>query len=103
MSAATILTFVYGALAVIGGIIGYQQAGSKPSLIAGAVTGTLLILSGVGLVQAQTWGRLLAIAVSALLVVVFISRLVQTQKFMPAGLMIIVGIATLAALLTTRG
>ncbi|MEM9005526.1 MAG: TMEM14 family protein [Cyanobacteria bacterium P01_F01_bin.86] len=98
--AATVMTFVYGVLALVGGLIGYQQAGSKPSLIAGVATGILLLAAGIGLVQSQTWGVWVAIAVTALLVVTFIGRLIKTRKFMPAGLMVIVGIATLAALLT---
>lgn len=101
MSAATIMTFIYGALSIVGGIIGFKQAGSKVSLISGAITGVLLVLAALGLMQAQGWGLVLAIAVSALLVVVFVGRLVKTRKFMPAGLMVIVGVATLATLLTT--
>ena len=98
--AATVMTFVYGVLAFVGGIIGYQQAGSKPSLIAGVVTGILLLAAGIGLVQNQAWAFWGAIAVTGLLVVTFVARLIKTRKFMPAGLMVIVGIATLTALLT---
>ncbi|MBE7380219.1 MAG: TMEM14 family protein [Leptolyngbya sp. SIO1E4] len=103
MSAAAIMTFVYGVLSIVGGIIGYRQAGSKPSLIAGGVTGALLLIAGIGLVQVQPWGMWLAIAITALLIITFIGRLVKTRKFMPAGLMIIVGVATLATLLKTLG
>ncbi|MEL6381342.1 MAG: TMEM14 family protein [Cyanobacteria bacterium J06626_18] len=101
--AATVMTFMYGVLSFVGGIIGYQQAGSKPSLIAGVVTGILLVAAGIGLVQGQSWALWIAIAVTGLLVVTFIGRLVKTRKFMPAGLMVIVGVATLAALLAAVG
>ena len=100
MSAPIIMSFVYGALSILGGIIGFAQASSKVSLISGAVTGVLLLIAGFGLMQAQPWALWVAIAVTALLVIVFIGRLVKTRKFMPAGLMVIVGIATLAALLS---
>lgn len=99
MSAATIFTFIYGVLSIVGGIIGYQQAGSKPSLIAGLVTGVLLVIAGFGLVESQLWGLILAIAVTALLVVVFTWRLIKTRRFFPAGLMVIAGVVTLLTLL----
>jgi uncharacterized membrane protein (UPF0136 family) len=99
MSAAMIMTLIYGALAMIGGIIGFKQAQSKASLISGLVTGIGLLIAGVGLLQAQMWGFWLAIALTLLLVVVFIGRLVKTRKFMPAGLMVVVGVVTLIALL----
>jgi uncharacterized membrane protein (UPF0136 family) len=103
MSPATIMTFIYGVLAIVGGIIGYQQAGSKPSLISGLITGLALLIAGVGLLQAQMWGLGLAIAVTLLLVIVFIYRLIKTGKFMPAGLMVAVGIGTLIAQWTAIG
>ncbi|MEM9119577.1 MAG: TMEM14 family protein [Cyanobacteria bacterium P01_F01_bin.56] len=98
MSPAIVMTFIYAVLSVVGGIIGYQKAGSKPSLIAGIITGILLLVAGVGLLQMAAWASWLAIAVALLLVIVFIGRLLKTRKFMPAGLMVIVGVATLIAL-----
>lgn len=97
MSPATVMTFIYAVLAIVGGIIGYQQAGSKPSLISGLVTGILLLIGAVGWLQGQAWGLWLAIAITLLLVIVFIDRLIKTRKFMPAGLMVAVGIGTLIA------
>lgn len=97
MSPAAVMTFIYAALSIVGGILGYQKAGSKPSLISGVITGILLLIAGVGLVQAQLWGLWLAIAVTLLLVIVFIYRLLKTRRFMPAGLMVAVGIGTLIA------
>lgn len=103
MSASAIMTAVYGAFSIIGGIIGYKQAGSKPSLIAGVITGGLLLLAALGMLQAQPWGTVLAIAVTALLVVTFIGRLIKTRKFMPAGLMVTLGVVTLVGLLSALG
>ncbi|MBW4509331.1 MAG: hypothetical protein KME64_22830 [Scytonematopsis contorta HA4267-MV1] len=102
MTFSTIAVLVYGILALVGGIIGYQNAGSKMSLISGTITGLLLILASVILFQGQAWGFTLGLAVTGLLVVVFAIRLVKTRKFMPAGLMSIFGLVTLAVMLTTN-
>jgi uncharacterized membrane protein (UPF0136 family) len=98
MSLATLLTFIYGILSIGGGIVGFRQANSRASLIAGLVTGVLLLVAGVAMIQAQDWGALLAIATTALLVIVFVGRLAKTKKLLPAGLMVVTGIFTLVAL-----
>lgn len=103
MSAATITTLVYGILALVGGIIGFAQARSRVSLLSGVISGILLLVAAAGLFQAQPWGLGLAIAVTALLVIVFVVRLAKTRKLMPAGLMVVVGVATLATLLKALG
>jgi uncharacterized membrane protein (UPF0136 family) len=38
-------------------------------------------------------------AIASALIIVFVIRLVKTRKFMPAGIMIIAGVATLGAVL----
>jgi uncharacterized membrane protein (UPF0136 family) len=87
--------FAYGILAIIGGIIGYIQARSKVSLISGVISGLLLVIAGFFRLQGQGWAAILADVVTAVLVVVFAIRLAKTRKFMPAGLMTILGIVTL--------
>jgi uncharacterized membrane protein (UPF0136 family) len=44
MNPAIIAAIAYGILSICGGIIGYVQAQSKPSLISGTISGLLLIL-----------------------------------------------------------
>ncbi|MEM8639635.1 MAG: TMEM14 family protein [Cyanobacteria bacterium P01_G01_bin.54] len=89
----------YGILAIIGGIIGYRKVQSKVSLISGSISGSLLVLMGVLLQLGQSWAFWGAIAITALLVLTFIVRLLKTRKFMPAGLMGITGILVLLVLL----
>lgn len=98
MNLGIISAIAYGILAIIGGIIGYSQAQSKVSLISGIISGLLLILGGVMQLQGQAWGLILATVVSAVLVIVFAVRLAKTRKFMPAGLMSILGLAALAVM-----
>ncbi|WP_373529526.1 TMEM14 family protein [Nostoc sp.] len=99
MNLSIVAAFAYGILAVIGGIIGYIQAKSKVSLLSGSISGLLLIIAAYFQLQGQTWGSILALLVTAVLVIFFVFRLVKTRKFMPAGLMTILGILTLAVML----
>jgi len=92
---ATIAVILYGVLAIVGGIIGYKKAGSKISLISGTISGIGLLLAGIVAFLEQNWGLTLASVISAVLVIVFLARLVKTKKFMPAGLMIIGGLVVL--------
>lgn len=98
MNPGIIAAIAYGILAIVGGVIGYVQAQSKVSLISGSISGLLLIISGVSQLQGQAWGLILATAVTALLVIVFAVRLAKTRKFMPAGLMSLLGLAALAVM-----
>ncbi|MEH1787847.1 MAG: TMEM14 family protein [Nostoc sp.] len=98
MNLGIVAAFAYGILAIVGGIIGYIQATSRVSLLSGSISSLLLILSAYFQLQGQTWGSILAVLVTAVLVVFFIFRLVKTRKFMPAGLMIILGMLALAVM-----
>ncbi|MEH1837510.1 MAG: TMEM14 family protein [Nostoc sp.] len=100
MNLSIIAAFAYGILAIAGGIIGYIQARSKISLLSGSISGLLLLLAAYFQLQGQTWGSILAVIVTTVLVIVFAVRLVKTRKFMPAGLMTILGILVLAVMVS---
>ncbi|MFP4134163.1 MAG: TMEM14 family protein [Halothece sp.] len=95
MSVANIAVIVYGVLAIVGGVMGYKTAGSKVSLISGSLSGVILLVAGIASLLGQGWGLILGSIVSAVLIIVFLSRLWKTRKFMPAGLMIIAGAVVL--------
>lgn len=95
MDVANIAVIVYGVLAIVGGVMGYKSAGSKVSLISGSISGVILLLAGIASLLEQDWGLILGSIVSAVLIIVFLSRLWKTRKFMPAGLMIIAGAVVL--------
>ncbi|BAY25745.1 hypothetical protein NIES2100_55530 [Calothrix sp. NIES-2100] len=99
MELGIIAAFVYGILALIGGIMGYVQANSKVSLLSGSLSGLLLIFAAFMQLKAQFWGLLLAALVTAVLVVFFGIRLAKTRKFMPSGLMAILGMVALVLML----
>jgi len=96
-SPSTIALIAYGVVAIIGGIFGFAKSKSKASIISGSISGLGLLISGIASAQNQEWGKIAGMAIAALLVIVFVVRLIKTKKFMPAGLMIIGGIATLCA------
>jgi uncharacterized membrane protein (UPF0136 family) len=98
MNALVIGAIAYGILAILGGILGYQSAGSKMSLISGVVSGLLLLLGAFLSFQGFAAGRYLSIAVTGLLLVVFGIRLAKTRKAMPAGVMLICGIVALVVM-----
>jgi uncharacterized membrane protein (UPF0136 family) len=77
---AGIATLGFGVLAFSGGIQGYVRKGSKPSLIAGGISGVLLIACAVG-----DWFQLWYAAAGAILVSVllkgrFVGTLVKERR-----------------------
>ncbi|AFY50110.1 small integral membrane protein [Nostoc sp. PCC 7524] len=98
MNLSIIAAIAYGMLAIIGGIIGYLQANSQVSLLSGTVSGLLLIATAYFQLQGQTWALIVAISITAILVVFFALRLARTRKFMPAGLMTILGMLALTVM-----
>jgi uncharacterized membrane protein (UPF0136 family) len=79
--------FLFGLLAIIGGAMGYARAKSKPSLIAGSVSGALLIIAG--LLSPGVPGLVLALIVSVLLLAHFGRSYAAKKKPMPAIPMIV--------------
>ncbi|HEV3235527.1 MAG TPA: TMEM14 family protein [Gemmataceae bacterium] len=80
MYAASIGALVYGLIALIGGLIGYMNKGSKPSLIAGGISGVLLLVCHFGIHHGQTWGLVGALIISLLLVGRFTSSLAKQSR-----------------------
>ena len=106
MQTPSLIIFVYGALVAAGGIMGYIKTlnTSKPSvasLVAGVVSGAILLGAGWALQHGQRWGLFLAMLVTALLLVFFGYRFMGSKTFMPGGLMTILSLIVLLALLFT--
>ena len=88
-SYANTILWVYIALLLMGGLIGFLKAKSKISLISSAVFAALLALTAVPGIFQPAFARGFAIVLMAALIVVFALRLAKTSKFMPSGLMLI--------------
>ncbi len=86
-----LILWIYIVLLVIGGVIGFVKAKSKPSLIASSIFAVALAMVNLNLVNI----RHLADILLGLLIVVFAMRYAKTKKFMPAGMMIILTVVTL--------
>ena len=89
-SYANTILWVYIALLLMGGLIGFLKAKSKISLISSAVFAALLALTAVPGIFQPAFARGFAIFLMAALIVVFALRLAKTSKFMPSGLMLII-------------
>ena len=87
MEAAKIYFIVFGVLTIVGGIVGYVKAGSVASIIAGSITGVLLLVAGFLLPEHRSVGLATALIVSLLLAAQFIPKLLRTGRVMPAGIM----------------
>ena len=92
LSPTKIYFFVFGALTIIGGIIGYVKAGSLPSIIAGAITGVLLLIAAALLPEHRAIGLATALIISLLLAAQFVPKFIRTGRPMPAGMMSILSV-----------
>ena len=80
------LTVMYALLVIILGIMGYRQAGSTISLLAGVGLGVLLLISIYFMYQRKAWSYILAAAITLILLIAFGIRFGKTLAFMPAAM-----------------
>ena len=92
MEVAKIYFIVFGALTIAGGVVGYVKAGSVASIIAGSVTGVLLLVAAFLLPEHRAMGLATAFIISLLLAAQFVPRFIRTGRVMPAGMMSILSV-----------
>ena len=97
MEAAKIYFIVFGVLTIAGGIVGYAKAGSVASIIAGSITGVLLLVAAFLLPEYRTAGLATAFIISLLLAAQFVPKFIRTGRVMPAGMMSILCVIGLIA------
>ncbi len=86
-----LVSLIYGVMLILGGLMGFLKAHSKVSLLTGAVSGLVVLLSCK--VQAKS-SYLYVSAISLVLAGFFSYRFAQNHAFMPAGLMLILSTTT---------
>jgi uncharacterized membrane protein (UPF0136 family) len=92
MGAAKIYFIVFGILTIAGGVVGYVKAGSVASIVAGGITGVLLLVAAFLLPEYRIVGLATACIVSLLLAAQFIPKFLRTGRVMPAGMMSILSV-----------
>ncbi|MBA3962658.1 MAG: TMEM14 family protein [Chthoniobacterales bacterium] len=92
LSPAKIYFLVFGLLTIAGGVLGYVKAGSTASLIAGSISGVLLLVAAFLLPAHLVVGLTIAIVVSFLLAGRFVPAFFKTGKLMPNGIMALLSI-----------
>ena len=92
MEVIKIYFILFGVLTIAGGIVGYVKAGSVASIIAGSITGVLLLVAAFLLPQHRGVGLATALVISLLLAVQFVPKFLQTGGVMPAGMMSILSV-----------
>ena len=97
MEAAKIYFIVFGALTIVGGIVGYLKAGSVASIIAGSITGVLLLIAAFLLPEHRAIGLATALIMSILLAAQFVPKFLRTGRVMPAGMMSILSVIGIIA------
>jgi uncharacterized membrane protein (UPF0136 family) len=87
MKLAAITTLIYALLVLGGGLFGYSQARSLPSLISGVVFGLILLLTGYFIWQGSVAAVYAAGAIAIFLALFFAYRFTATGNILPGGAM----------------
>ncbi len=99
MVLAQTVVLIYGIFTLVGGIIGFVKAKSKASLIAGGISGILLLF-----LAYQMDGRFIlscyaSALISAILGIRFLKTWIKNHRLMPDLMMVLLSAATFAVTL----
>src|SRR4028119_2363366 len=98
--------YLFGIFTIIGGVMGYVKAQSIASIVAGGISGALLIAAGFLLSTKVQPALILGLLISLALGYRFITTYMAKGGFMPAGLMsalsVIGVVLTVIALITAK-
>ncbi len=95
MNIPMIFVLLFGVFTLIGGVMGYVQAGSMASIVAGSVSGILLLVCAAGIYRGNRIAAIGALVISLLLGGRFLMTLVKNFKVMPDFLMVLFSLATI--------
>jgi uncharacterized membrane protein (UPF0136 family) len=95
-----VVLIVYAVLLIVGGVIGFVKARSRPSLIAGVGSGILaLVAAWISETYSPDGGYSLALLLAVVLFVFFGYRASITRKFMPGGLLAVASVLVMGFML----
>ena len=77
----------FGVVTIAGGVMGFLKAKSKASLIAGSISGVLLVAAGLLARQGNRNGHILGLVVAVALLGRFGVVFAKTRAMVPAGIM----------------
>ena len=97
MEAAKLYFIIFGVLTIAGGIVGYVKAGSMASIMAGSVTGVLLLVAAFLLPEHRAIGLASALILSLLLAAQFVPKFLRTGRVIPAGVMSVLSVIGIVA------
>jgi uncharacterized membrane protein (UPF0136 family) len=97
MNAASIILWVYVALLMAGGLMGFLKAKSKASLIASTLCAIPLAIVALGVTPIKAGYAFLFV-----IEVMFVVRFKKSGKFMPSGMMLLLTSIALSLLLVLR-
>jgi uncharacterized membrane protein (UPF0136 family) len=90
--------WVYIALLIVGGLMGFIKGKSRISLISSLIFAVVLALVALGTIPSHY----VAIGIVAFLLVFFGARFMRSKKVMPAGMMSVVSLVVLILLVTAK-
>jgi len=99
MNAFQIAVLVYALIIAAGGVMGYVSAKSTPSLISGLLSGALLLVAFALSLRNPKVGFGFAALIALALGVFFLIRFINTGKWMPAGVSVVLSAVMLALML----
>ena len=94
MGLTTGVVALYALFCIVGGIIGYTKAQSTASLIAGLLSGIVLLICSYGIAKGNTAVLYISLIVSILLGGRFAVTLFNNFKVMPNLIMVILSVIT---------
>ena len=97
MKLTGVIFLFFGLLLIAGGMMGYSQAGSIASIVAGIFLGISLIILSVNVLRGSALSENIALVTTLFIDIFFSYRLLKAKAFMPAGLMTVIASAVIIA------
>ena len=99
MNFSVVIIGVYGLISIVGGIVGYAKARSVASLIAGSVSGIVLLACAYGLMHGSRAAAIVSAVMAIALGGRFFGVWLRKRRVMPDLIMVFGALIVLASLL----